>query len=158
MKSFIYSIFLIAVLSSCRTLPPGELPPDGILAQEIHTPSNMKKDKTAKEAVDFMLTAIVSGCPPVSSASTANPPRVINNFVASTFGSINYMPLEIWTNLTKMKLIEPVTISEDAKYLLHSEFILPSEDSDSKEVHWKLQFIENGTDIVIWNAQVNFIP
>ena len=158
MKMILYTFFLAFALCSCQTVPPGDPPASGVLAEQIQIPSNIKTEKTAKEALDFMLTSIVSSCEPVSTASTTNPPCVVNNFIASTLGTINYMPLEIWTNLTKMKFINPVTDSDSAKYILQSEFMLPEDNTNNKLILWKMQLIEKDTNTSIWKSQVTFIP
>ena len=157
MKYLSSSISLFCILFySCQTIPPGEPPPDGILAKEINPPSNLRKEKTAQEAIDYVLTLLVSGCDPISTISGNNPPEVLNNFIASSSGKVNYVPMELWTKLIKMKLIKPVTTIDEAKYILHSEF-LPSQNEE-KGFTWKLKMTETISDKIIWSAQVYFLP
>ncbi len=145
-----------ALLISCESVPPGEPPPDGILAEQIHVPANQKNDKTQEEAVSYMLTSIVSSCHPVSTASISDPPSVINDFIASAEGKVNYMPMELWAGLVKMKMLRPVTAQEDARYSLFSEFGDVEERDGRKRMLWRMKMTETGSDVAVWQEKISF--
>jgi hypothetical protein len=154
--TFLGFIVILAMLTSCESIPPGEVPADGNLVENIYTPVNENPKKTDKDAVPQMLMSIVSECPPILTASTANPPLVINDFCASRKGRVNYMPMDLWTNLIKMKMISPVTECEKAQYTLSSEFTIQAEVEGKTFFLWKMKFCAKGDKTPIWTEAITF--
>ena len=155
-----FNVFIFACaffISSCESLPPGDPPQNGKLAEIIHTQLNQKECKTDKDAISYMLSSIVSKCGPISTASTINPPDVINDFMAFQDGRVNYMPMELWNNLEKMKMIAPVTERDKAEYILSSEFSISTDSEAKNKFLWKMEMKESLEQNSIWEDEISFI-
>jgi hypothetical protein len=158
MRPIIIFLFILSVMFfSCESIPPGE-PPEGPLAEPIEEPINLKKDKTEKDALNFMFASIASRCVPVVSGASA--PKVWNDFIISENGRLNYLPMELWNNISRRNLIKPETEKKDAEYILVSEFrgLEPKseEKSEKKIFSWKLKMLSAADMFPVWEDEINF--
>jgi hypothetical protein len=148
------TILSLIFLVSCETLPPGDAP-QGPVVEPMHIPINSKIKKNEKDALNFMMTSLVSKCLPVTTASS-KPSKVINEFSVCENGRVNYLPMELWQNLIKINLIAPVTEKNDAEYILLSELSQTNSDEKEAKFIWKMKMTDAKGYIVFWDEEFEF--
>lgn len=137
---------------SCETIPPGEPPKGAIIPEpELKTPN-----LNAAMATNHMLTALAM-CDPISGAGK-NIPLVSNRFVVSK-DPVNYLPMDVWNKLIKMKLLRPVSDnSSKAEYRLESEItkMVMGSESPRRTYAWELKLRDVRKGKLVWDEIVKF--
>ena len=151
-------LFSLLFIVSCNTaLPPGE-PPDGpIIIKHIPT-DPIPKYSDSGDAVNYMVTSLVTQCQPIASAGK-DIPEVFNRFTVSQ-GAVNELPLEVWQKLIRMKMIKPVSNPNDQyDYSLVSEIeLIPNPDSEKKRYLWKMRLLQDYPENKeAWKAEFEFV-
>lgn len=151
----------LLLVSSCNSLPIG-IAPEGpiiITADDNSSTDVMSKYEDGEDAVNYMITALVTSCTPIASASNNALVEVLNSFTVS-HGDVNGLPLEVWQKLIRMKMIKPVSNPDSQyDYSLVSEIEeIPNPDSDKKRYLWKMRFLQNDSEKKeVWRASFEFI-
>lgn len=138
---------LCVLLASCRSIPEGH-PPEGPIAPPLET-NNLP---TEKSAINIMITALATTCPALTGAGMEKP--FFSNEFSLSDPRINHMPMELWRNLLKMKLVsECQPNSPEEQYRLVSEF---EKKENEDEFSWRVTLQKMPNYENVWQKTIVF--
>ena len=151
--NFFAFILIVSAIAGCRTIPPGPAPEGPIVAPPVKD-SNSGMDADA--AVNYMLVSLVMKCRPIADAGI-NKPKVQNDFMFSS-KQVDYLQMDLWRKLIKMKMITPVVDTEQApEYKLISTITPVGEESlDGRSYLWKISLEQVSDKKNVWKEEVLF--
>lgn len=149
-KKAIFTVLVPFFFVSCNSLPNGT-PPEGPIIS-VTPGETMEKLPNDKDAVNYMITAISTACPPIAGAGSKNP--AVSNEFTMFLPEINHMPMELWRSLINMKMICAVPPGDsDAKYKLKSEF---KEAQEKGQFQWEVSLTSLPSGECVWKDSVIF--
>ena len=150
-------VLSLLFIVSCNSLPLGE-PPEGPIIITNNPAHVIPKYSDGGDAVNYMITSLVTRCHPIASAGK-DIPEVLNSFTVS-HGKVNELPLEVWQKLIRMKMIQPVSNPNNQyDYSLVSEIEeIQNSDSEKKKYLWKMRLLQaDSEDREAWKADFEFV-
>ena len=146
-------ISIIAAVSGCRSIPEGHAPEGPIVAAPVdHRDSAMDADSAA----NYMLVSLVMKCRPIADAGV-DKPKIQNDFMFSS-KQVDYLQMDLWRKLIKMKMIIPaITAENNPEYKLISTITpLEEESVDARSYRWKMSLEKISDKKKLWKDEVLF--